>query len=62
MHQTMEQGNLLSYWVVKTYDPETDRFVDAFKSYGQNVANQKVTEYLAQGICAVVEHRRLPII
>lgn len=58
----MEQGNLLSYWVVKTYDPEADKFVDAFKSYGQNTANQKLAEYLVQGVCAVVEYRQLPII
>ena len=58
----MKQNELLSYWVVRAYDPSIDMFCDVYKSYGQNVANKKLVEYLARGICAVVEYRRMPII
>ena len=58
----MRQGDLLSYWVVRAYDPSIDMFCDVYKSYGQNVANEKLVEYLAIGICAVVEYRRMPMI
>ena len=58
----MEQYDLLSYWVIKAYDPSVDMFCDVYKSYGQNVANQKLIEYLARGICATIEYRTLPII
>jgi hypothetical protein len=55
----MNQTDLLSYWVVRAYDPSIDLFSDVFKSYGQNVANEKLIDYLARGICAVLEHRHL---
>ena len=58
----MRQGDLLSYWVVRAYDPSIDMFCDVYMSYGQNVANEKLVEYLARGICAVVEYRRMPMI
>jgi hypothetical protein len=58
----MRQSDLLSYWVVKAYDPSIDMFCDVYKSYGQNVANKKLVEYLAQGVCAVIEYRTLPMV
>ncbi len=58
----MKQQDLLSYWVVKAYDPSIDMFCDVYKSYGKNVANEKLVEYLARGICAVIEYRRMPMI
>ena len=58
----MHQEDLLSFWVVRAYDPSVDMFCDVYKSYGQNVANEKLVEYLARGICAVVEYRRMPMI
>ena len=59
----MRQQDLLSYWVVRVYDPAVDMFCDVYKSYGKNVANQKLTEYAyAQGVCAVIEYRTLPMI
>ena len=58
----MEQYDLLSYWVIKAYDPSVDMFCDVYKSYGQNVANQKLIEYLARGICAIIEYRTLPMV
>jgi|TARA_R110000824_G_scaffold346690_1_gene533519 hypothetical protein len=56
----MRQGELLSYWVVKTYDPVNCEFVDSFKSYGRNTANNKLVGYLKKGICAVIELRTMP--
>jgi hypothetical protein len=58
----VKQQDLLSYWVVKAYDPSIDMFCDVYKSYGKNVANEKLVEYLARGICAVIEYRRMPMI
>ena len=58
----MQQTDLLSYWVVKVYDPAVDMFCDVYKSYGKNVANEKLLEYLSQGMCAVLEYRALPMI
>ena len=55
----MEQHDLLSYWVVKVYDSTTHNFSDAFSSYGKNHANEKLVEYLSEGICAVIEYRSL---
>ena len=62
MHQSMQQGELLSYWVVKAYDPSIGVFSEVFKSYGENVAQQKLVDLLAKGVCAVIELRRLPVI
>jgi len=62
MHQSMQQGDLLSYWVVKAYDPSIQMFCDVYKSYGENVAQEKLVEFLAKGVCAVIEYRRLPLI
>jgi len=62
MHQSMQQGDLLTYWVVKAYDPSIQMFSDVYKSYGRNVAQDKLREYLAKGICAVIEYRSLPLI
>jgi hypothetical protein len=36
----MQQAELLSYWVVKVYDPAIDMFCDVYKSYGKNIANE----------------------
>ena len=58
----MRQHDLLSYWVIKVYDPAIDMFCDVYKSYGKNVAEEKLIKYLAQGKCAVVEYRTLPMI
>tara|TARA_R100000234_G_scaffold113613_1_gene88145 strand:- start:297 stop:473 length:177 start_codon:yes stop_codon:yes gene_type:complete len=58
----MKQADLLSYWVVKVYDPAVDMFCDVYKSYGKNVANEKLLKYLSQGMCAVLEYRKLPMI
>mgnify|MGYP003114217259 CR=1 FL=1 len=58
----MEQCDLLSYWVVMAYDPSVDMFCDVYKSYGKNVANKKLIEYLANGVCAIVEYRTLPMV
>ena len=58
----MRQNDLLSYWVVKIYDPSIDMFCDVYKSYGKNIANEKLIEYLARGNCAVIEYRTLPMI
>mgnify|MGYP001241185362 FL=1 len=58
----MAQGDLLSYWVVRTYDPSIDMFCDVYKSYGKNVANEKLIQYLRRGICAVIEYRSMPMI
>tara|TARA_R110000824_G_scaffold72530_1_gene185027 strand:+ start:386 stop:580 length:195 start_codon:yes stop_codon:yes gene_type:complete len=55
------QLDIFSYWVVVAYDPGVDQFTDVFKSYGKNVAQEKVTKYLSQGVCAVVQHRALPM-
>ena len=55
-----KQEDLLSYWVVMAYDPSIDMFSDVFKSYGKNVAQQKLVECLAKGICAIIEYRSLP--
>jgi|TARA_R100000234_G_scaffold24439_1_gene14099 hypothetical protein len=56
------QNDLMSYWVVKVYDPSIDMFSDAYKSYGKDIANQKLIQYLAKGLCAVIEYRKLPMI
>jgi hypothetical protein len=58
----MKQEDLLAYWVVKAYDPATKTFSDVFKSYGKNIADDKLVKCLAAGICAVVEFRKLPMI
>lgn len=58
----MHQEDLLSFWVVRAYDPSVDMFCDVYKSYVQNVANEKLIEYLARGICAVIEYRRMPMV
>ena len=58
----MEQADLLAYWVVKAYDPAIDMFCDVYKSHDKNVANQGLRKYLAKGVCAVLEYRKLPII
>jgi hypothetical protein len=58
----MEQRDLLSYWVVRAYDPSVDMFCDVYKSYGKNVASKKLIEYLANGVCAIVEYRTLPMV
>jgi|TARA_E500000331_G_scaffold323036_1_gene338340 hypothetical protein len=58
----VKQEDLLSFWVVMAYDPSVDMFLDAYKSYGQNVANEKLVEYLSRGICAIIEHRKLPMV
>jgi|TARA_E500000331_G_scaffold236601_1_gene226884 hypothetical protein len=58
----VKQADLLSYWVVKTYDPSVDMFSEVYKSYGRSIANQKLTEYLRKGICAVIEYRTLPML
>jgi hypothetical protein len=62
MHQSTQQGDLLSYWVVKAYDPSIQMFSDVYKSYGQNTAQDKLKEFLGKGICAVIEYRHLPLI
>ena len=56
------QGDLLSYWVLKTYNPTMGIFTEVYKSHGQNLVNDKLKEYLGKGVCAVVEFRRLPLI
>ena len=56
------QQELLSYWVVKVYDPSEDLFCDVFKSYGENVANKELVKRLSEGKCAVIEYRELPMI
>jgi hypothetical protein len=58
----VKQADLLSYWVVKVYDPAIDMFCDVYKSYGKNVANEKLLKCLSQGMCAVIEYRTLPMI
>ena len=58
----MKQYDLLSYWVIKAYDPSIDMFFDVYKSYGKNVADKKLIEYLAKGVCAVIEYRTLPMV
>ena len=58
----MHQVPIMSYWVVKAYDPSVDSFTEVFKSYGQNMANEKLIEFLKKGICAIVLHKRLPYI
>jgi len=55
------QFELMSYWVVRAYDPSIDMFSEVYKSYGKNEANNKLREFLANGICAIVEHRNLPM-
>ena len=62
MHQSAQQGELLSYWVVKAYDPSVEMFLDVYKSYGRNTAQNKLKEFLGKGICAVIEYRHLPLI
>tara|TARA_R110001583_G_scaffold84928_2_gene222881 strand:- start:108 stop:296 length:189 start_codon:yes stop_codon:yes gene_type:complete len=62
MHQKIQKDNLFSYWIVKVYDPSVDMFTDAFKSYGLNVANEKLIEFLKAGNCAIIKHEKLPII
>lgn len=58
----MHQEDLLSFWVIMAYDSQNNSFSDVYKSYGQNLANKKLSEYLAKGICAVIEHRTLPMV
>jgi hypothetical protein len=58
----MEQYDLLSYWVIKAYDPSIEIFCDVYKSYGKNVANKKLIEYLSNGVCAIIEYRTMPMI
>ena len=58
----MQQGDLLSYWVIKAYDPSIDMFSEVYKSYGRNEAHANLVKYLARGICAVIEYRSLPVI
>ena len=58
----MEQYDLLSYWVIKAYDPSIDMFCDVYKSYGKNVADKKLVEYLAKGVCAVIQYRTMPMV
>ena len=50
----MHQTSIMSYWVIEAYDPAIDQFVEVFKSYGSNVANEKMIEYLKKGVCAVI--------
>lgn len=58
----MKQNNILSYWVVEAYDPAIDKFHQVYKSYGVDVANKELYKLLKRGICAVVKHKRLPMI
>jgi len=58
----VEQYDLLSYWVIKAYDPSIDMFCDVYKSYGKNVADKKLVEYLAKGVCAVIQYRTMPMV
>ena len=58
----MHQTSIMSYWVIEAYDPAVDQFVEVFKSYGLDVANQKMFEYLKEGVCAIVKHKTLPMI
>ena len=60
MHQ--EIFSIFSYWVVQAYDPEKKEFKEVFKSYGQNVANDKLVEYLKKGVCATIKHEKLPML
>ena len=46
MHQAADENSLFSYWIVAVYDPAIDMFTDVFKSYGQNIAQEKLMEYL----------------
>ncbi len=58
----MKQEDLLSFWVIMAYDPSVDMFFEVYKSYGKNIANEKLIEYLANGVCAVMEYRTLPMV
>jgi hypothetical protein len=58
----MDQYDLLSYWVVKAYDPAVEMFCDVYKSYGKNVAHKKLIQYLSEGVCAVIEYRTMPMV
>ena len=60
MHQKINQYNLLSYWIIKAYDPSIDKFVEVYKTYGHNIANEKLAEYLKNGVCAVIREEKLP--
>jgi len=62
VHQAADENSLFSYWIVAVYDPAIDMFTDVFKSYGQNIAQEKLMEYLKKGMCAVVRHHSLPLI
>ena len=62
MHQSPYESELFSYWVVTVYDPSVDMFTDVFKSYGQNMAQEKLMEYLKKGVCATVKRHSLPVI
>ncbi len=59
---TCYQHELLSYLVVKVYDPAIDLFCDVYKSYGQNIANEHLIKQLAAGRCAVIEYRTLTMV
>ena len=61
MVNSSRQPDIFSYWVVKTYNTECGEFKDVFKSYGERVAFKEVAKYLARGVCAVVEYRKLPM-
>lgn len=56
------QENLLSYWVIKAYDPSVDMFIEVYKSYGKKEAQKKLIEHLARGVCTVMEYYHLPLI
>ena len=62
MHQKRYAPNMLEYWVVQAYDTQKESFVEVFKSYGKNVANEKLIQYLGKGVCAVVEHKTVPML
>ena len=58
----MKQQELLTYWVVKAYNPIIETFHDVYKSYGRGQAEKKLIDCLGQGVCAVIERRNMPMI
>jgi hypothetical protein len=62
MHQKHYTPSMLEYWVVQAYDTQKESFVEVFKSYGKNVANEKLFQYLGKGVCAVVERKTVPML
>jgi hypothetical protein len=58
----VRQQDLLTYWVVKAYNPDIQVFYEYYKSYGRDQAQKKLIDCLGRGICAIIERRDMTMI